>query len=76
MKVIHDCEVCNKPVPEYVPKYCCNGFGCGCFGLPVEPCICSEECWNKVVYRNAEESETTSSAKKKINLSEDDSLHF
>lgn len=42
------CEVCGKPVPDYVPKFCCNAFDCGCGGKPVEPCICSEECWERM----------------------------
>jgi hypothetical protein len=40
------CELCGKPVPDYVPQYCCNGAGCSCHGLPIEPCVCSERCWD------------------------------
>jgi hypothetical protein len=39
-----DCIICGKPVPDYTPKFCCNGRECGCMGQPVEPCVCSKEC--------------------------------
>lgn len=38
------CLICGKPVPEYVPKYCCSGIDCGCQGLPLDPCVCSLRC--------------------------------
>lgn len=38
------CLICKKPVPDFVPQYCCSGMNCGCGGLPVNPCICSDEC--------------------------------
>jgi len=37
------CLICGKPV-EYEPEYCCPGIDCTCYGQPVNPCICSEEC--------------------------------
>ena len=42
------CMVCGKEVDDYKPRYCCNGRECGCQGLPVEPCVCSKECEDKV----------------------------
>jgi len=44
---MEQCIVCHKPVPEYVPQYCCNGQDCLCKGLPIEPPICSDKCWDK-----------------------------
>ncbi len=41
------CEICNKFVEGFKYKKCCNGFDCGCMGMPIEPCICSNECWDK-----------------------------
>lgn len=38
------CLICNRPVPDYTPEYCCYGDGCGCRGQPLEPCVCSPEC--------------------------------
>ena len=38
------CEICNKPVLDYVPVLCCNGSDCCCRGGPIEPCLCSENC--------------------------------
>lgn len=46
-KIIYTCEMCNKPVSEYEPEFCCPGRDCGCGGLPIEPCLC-DECWKKV----------------------------
>jgi len=42
------CLICSKPVPGYVPEYCCSGQECGCGGEPREPCVCSEECYEAV----------------------------
>lgn len=43
------CLICTKPVLDFVPKYCCNGLDCGCMGLPIEPCICSDKCWEALM---------------------------
>lgn len=42
------CLICGKPVPDYVPEYCCDGRECGCFGQPIDPCCCSKECEDAV----------------------------
>jgi hypothetical protein len=39
-------EVCGEKVFGFKYEYCCNQFDCGCFGKPLEPCICSEKCWD------------------------------
>jgi len=44
------CLICDRPVPDYKPTYCCNGTDCGCGGLTPEPCVCSEEC-EQAVYK-------------------------
>ncbi len=38
------CLICGKPVADYDPQYCCNGFECACMGRPTNPCVCSKEC--------------------------------
>lgn len=38
------CLICNRPVPDYAPEYCCHGYECGCLGHPTNPCVCSPEC--------------------------------
>lgn len=48
-KITDTCIICNKPVPDYKPEYCCSGHDCGCMGQPIEPCTCSKEC-DKAVY--------------------------
>ena len=44
MKYKDVCLICGKPVDDYKPEMCCNGQGCGCMGLPINPCTCSQEC--------------------------------
>ena len=41
------CEVCNEFVEGFEYLMCCDGRECGCMGQPIEPCICSTECWEK-----------------------------
>ena len=41
---IAKCIVCGLPVPDYKPEFCCDGHECGCYGLPIEPPICSILC--------------------------------
>lgn len=48
-KKIYPCEVCGEPVPGWEPTFCCNAFDCGCQGRSVEPCVCSAECWEKLM---------------------------
>jgi len=45
------CIICHKLVYDYIPVMCCNGQDCGCMGLPIYPCTCSEEC-NKALFDN------------------------
>jgi len=40
------CEICDK---EIEVQMCCNGRDCGCMGKPVEPPVCSDECFKKWV---------------------------
>lgn len=46
---VYKCELCGKPVKDYEPEYCCNGNECGCMGLPLEPCYCSQECLDAIM---------------------------
>ena len=43
------CEACNKFVQGFEYAMCCNGNECGCMGLPMEPCACSQECFDKLI---------------------------
>lgn len=42
------CFVCKKPVTGHVDEYCCDGRDCGCMGKPIYPCLCSQECADKM----------------------------
>ena len=40
------CMVCGGDL-GYEPQMCCSGRECGCMGMPVDPPICSKECYAK-----------------------------
>ena len=37
------CEICSY---EIEVNMCCSGHECGCMGLPTEPPVCSEKCYD------------------------------
>ena len=39
-----NCEICDN---EIEIRLCCSGFECGCMGLPIDPPVCSNECYDK-----------------------------
>ena len=51
------CEYCNKFVGGFQYQMCCSGHEYGCMGLPVEPCVCSDECWQKLLNRYKKKKE-------------------
>jgi hypothetical protein len=55
MSTGYRCMICGKPVPDFEPTMCCDGRDCGCRGLPVEPCVCSDECSAAVYEHNGYE---------------------
>jgi hypothetical protein len=46
------CMVCGEEFKGEEPEMCCSGRDCGCMGVPIDPIICSEECYNKLPFRN------------------------
>lgn len=51
------CDVCST---EIEVTMCCSGHECGCMGLPTEPPICSEKCYDIFMseeYRKEKNSE-------------------
>lgn len=53
---VYSCLICGKPVPDYKPEFCCDVISlarieCGCEGLPIYPCVCSEEC-DRAIFSN------------------------
>ena len=53
-----DCMLCGKPLIDYEPDMCCNGFMCGCMGLPNTPPVCSDECWDALMKRNGADEQS------------------
>lgn len=43
------CEICQKPMPDYEPRFCCDGSFCGCLGQPTNPQICSQTCMDAAI---------------------------
>lgn len=41
------CMVCGTKFMGPEPQMCCSGRDCGCMGLPVDPIVCSKECYKK-----------------------------
>lgn len=34
------CEAEIEVPSDYEPEHCCNGWECGCYGLPLNPMFC------------------------------------
>lgn len=54
-----NCWICQKEYEGEEPEMCCSGRECGCMGQPIDPIVCSEECYNKLV--NGEHNSHTES---------------
>ena len=46
------CDVCGT---EIEVNMCCSGHECGCMGLPTEPPICSEKCYDTFMSKEYQE---------------------
>lgn len=53
MEVDLTCMVCGTSFKGEEPKYCCSGRECGCMGMPIDPIVCSEECYNRLTNKKA-----------------------
>jgi hypothetical protein len=36
------CSKVIKVLTTYEEEYCCDGYMCGCYGLPINPALCDE----------------------------------
>lgn len=41
------CMVCGATFMGPKPQMCCSGRDCGCMGMPIDPIVCSKECYDK-----------------------------
>ncbi|NRD80331.1 hypothetical protein HPT25_23700 [Bacillus sp. BRMEA1] len=44
------CDSCFTSIRvkrNYKPEHCCNGFECGCYGMPINPVFC-DKCEQKI----------------------------
>lgn len=46
---VYDCLICGAPVTDYKPEFCCSGRECGCQGMPIEPCVCGDKCYDALM---------------------------
>lgn len=44
-----NCMNCGEKFFGQDPQYYCNGNMCGCMGQPIEPVVCSEKCYDKLL---------------------------
>lgn len=42
------CQVCGEIFFDEEPKMCCSGRDCGCMGLPIDPIVCSQKCFENI----------------------------
>lgn len=40
------CKVCGF---EIEVQMCCSGYMCGCMGQPIDPPVCSEDCYGELM---------------------------
>ncbi len=50
--IINTCMSCGEEFYGEEPKMCCSGRECGCMGLPIEPVVCSNKCYELVMNKN------------------------
>jgi len=43
------CMNCSTHLMGEEPKMCCNGRECGCMGMPIDPIVCSEKCYDEFI---------------------------
>lgn len=48
------CEVCGKFVSGFEYQMCCDGTECNCMGMPIDPCVCSDECLHNLIKQRKE----------------------
>lgn len=42
------CMVCGTKFMGPEPVICCSGRDCGCMGMPIDPIVCSKECYENL----------------------------
>jgi hypothetical protein len=50
-KVELSCMVCGELFIGPEPETCCSGRDCGCMGMPIDPVVCSKECYDNLPHR-------------------------
>ncbi|PGT80586.1 hypothetical protein COD11_20970 [Bacillus sp. AFS040349] len=45
------CDSCHCDIQvtnNYVPEFCCSGYECGCYGMPINPVFC-DDCEKRIL---------------------------
>lgn len=58
MDIMLTCIGCGAEFEGESPKMCCSGEQCGCMGMPIDPVICSKECYEKLPFRRSKKGIT------------------
>lgn len=57
-KCVWKCKICGAEMPDYEPRFCCFSYDCGCGGMPIDPPVCSNECWDKLMKGNIQNEDS------------------
>lgn len=49
MEIELSCMVCGKNFVGEEPLMCCSGDLCSCMGQPIDPIVCSDECYEMLM---------------------------
>lgn len=52
------CVICDE---EIEITMCCSGRDCGCLGMPIDPPVCSNECYEEYKTKIQKENENNTS---------------
>lgn len=45
------CVSCRDEFMGRPPQMCCSGYECGCMGQPIDPVVCSDNCYDEIINR-------------------------
>jgi hypothetical protein len=54
--------VCGKEFMGKESVTCCSGRDCGCMGMPIDPIVCSSECYDNIGNKIREDAKNSTEA--------------
>ena len=52
-----NCMVCGAEFLGRPPVLCCSGKECGCMGLPIDPIICTQDCYDTLLNKDTKKND-------------------